>query len=294
MSKPNYSDLVKSYNNKLYKKIYTLYKDMHRRCNNPDNKYYHLYGGNGVTVCEQWQTFEGFYNTIDEVDGWDYDRYINSELELDKDIKYKGNKLYSPETCTFASKTDNRRYKPHQQNDIVGISPDGTVYEFFNIEQFCREYDVNTTQVSFCIHGKQKFHKGWQFKFKDGSTPDIEKNTDKWVIGVSPDGVEYRFKCRQDFANAHNLSSRCIAQCIHGTARHHKKWRFYFEDGSTPKPPEYKNSRVVEGKSPTGELHHFSNKAQFAREHNLCASLITKCVKGKEVQHKGWTFKYLD
>ncbi|QGZ16396.1 hypothetical protein Hena1_02460 [Erwinia phage Hena1] len=47
----------------------------------------------GVTVCEEWKYFMGFHKwwTTNHVEGW----------VLDKDLRGKGSKVYSPETCIY-------------------------------------------------------------------------------------------------------------------------------------------------------------------------------------------------
>ena len=47
----------------------------------------------GCTVCDEWLTFSNFaeWYELNNVDGY----------QLDKDIKFKGNKVYSPKTCLF-------------------------------------------------------------------------------------------------------------------------------------------------------------------------------------------------
>lgn len=41
--------------------LYDSWIDMRHRCNNPNNKNYHRYGGRGITVCDEWSTnFEPF------------------------------------------------------------------------------------------------------------------------------------------------------------------------------------------------------------------------------------------
>lgn len=46
-----------------------------------------------VTVCEEWKCFQNFAE-------WCEQNYLEN-WHLDKDILFKGNKLYSPETCCF-------------------------------------------------------------------------------------------------------------------------------------------------------------------------------------------------
>ena len=50
----------------------------------------------GCTVCEEWHNFQNFQNFKAWFDKWNVEGY-----ELDKDILFKGNTVYSPETCCF-------------------------------------------------------------------------------------------------------------------------------------------------------------------------------------------------
>jgi hypothetical protein len=40
--------------------IYNIWRQMIQRCENPNSKDYHYYGGRGIRVCERWQSFLGF------------------------------------------------------------------------------------------------------------------------------------------------------------------------------------------------------------------------------------------
>lgn len=41
-------------------KEYYIWAGMKQRCTNPNDKKFNLYGGRGIKVCKQWQSFEGF------------------------------------------------------------------------------------------------------------------------------------------------------------------------------------------------------------------------------------------
>jgi hypothetical protein len=41
--------------------VYRAWANMKDRCDNPRSARYHRYGGRGITVCDAWQKFEGFY-----------------------------------------------------------------------------------------------------------------------------------------------------------------------------------------------------------------------------------------
>jgi hypothetical protein len=56
-----------------------------------------------VTVCEEWHNFQNFAKWYDE----NYYEIEGEKMELDKDILFKGNKLYSPDTCIFTPRIIN-------------------------------------------------------------------------------------------------------------------------------------------------------------------------------------------
>lgn len=47
-------------------RIYKIWDSMLYRCNNPNDASYENYGGRGITVCEKWHTFDGFYEDMAE------------------------------------------------------------------------------------------------------------------------------------------------------------------------------------------------------------------------------------
>lgn len=67
---------LKKTHGKSDSKLYNVWQQMLQRCQNPNNKKYHIYGGKGVEVCEKWLTFEGFYEDNKEFyeDGLTIDR----------------------------------------------------------------------------------------------------------------------------------------------------------------------------------------------------------------------------
>lgn len=53
-----------------------------------------------VTCCEEWLSYENFYEWIHSQEN--FDKWLNeSRWAIDKDIIVKGNKIYSPNTCTL-------------------------------------------------------------------------------------------------------------------------------------------------------------------------------------------------
>lgn len=89
-------------------RIYKIWKDMNKRCNNPNhwaNKYYR---SKNISVCDEWKKdFKSFYE-------WSMNNGYSDNLTIDR-IDVNGN--YDPNNCRWATmkqqcnnKTNNKRY----------------------------------------------------------------------------------------------------------------------------------------------------------------------------------------
>lgn len=63
---------------------YRSWKDMRQRCGNKNNKDYKDYGGRGIVVCDEWNSFERFFSDMGErLLGQSIDRIdVNGNYEL--------------------------------------------------------------------------------------------------------------------------------------------------------------------------------------------------------------------
>ena len=95
-----------------WSRVYLCWRHMLERCYHEKSSWqYPAYYGI-CTVCEEWKCFQTFADWYKERE---YD--VNERLHLDKDIKYPGNTVYSPQTCIlvpqrinmmFVNKSNNR------------------------------------------------------------------------------------------------------------------------------------------------------------------------------------------
>lgn len=77
-------------------KEYTLWHNMIQRCY--DEKYKEKKPTyKDVTCCKEWLLYENFYEWLHEQEN--FDKWLNNDYAIDKDIIIKNNKMYSPEAC---------------------------------------------------------------------------------------------------------------------------------------------------------------------------------------------------
>ena len=78
---------------------YISWKQMKQRCLNPNAPDYKNYGGRGVTICEKWFKFAGFYEDMGErPNGLTLDRIDNNES-------------YCKENCKWSTRSEQNRNK---------------------------------------------------------------------------------------------------------------------------------------------------------------------------------------
>lgn len=105
----------------------------------------------GCTVCDEWHNYQVFAE-------WFHENKV-SGMQLDKDIKVDGNKVYSPSTCLFVSSADNTQ-KASAKNYSF-ISPDGVLTKFYGLNKFCRNNGLSAGNMVSVNNGTAKHHKGW-------------------------------------------------------------------------------------------------------------------------------------
>lgn len=156
---------------KLYNRLTITNAKIRDRVLNPLYKQYKDYGGRGITLDKKWETISGFVDDVDKIPGWDQEKYIKGEIELDKDIRYPGNKHYSKETCLWVSHKENMQVLPSVQKPFYAYNEyTGEIHEGLNQNKFSELYQLGPTGVNACLRGiKHRVGDYWIW-FK-GSSP---------------------------------------------------------------------------------------------------------------------------
>lgn len=133
-------------NNKI---LYNTFNRMISRCYNPKDYSYIDYGAKGVTVCEEWKSSYQNFLTWSLSNGW------KPGLQIDKDIKANGKKIYSPDTCLWVTQQVNMMY----QSKAFKIEYKG---EMINLRVYCHNIGMDSKQYRRVYNRIKK--KGWSLE----------------------------------------------------------------------------------------------------------------------------------
>lgn len=96
---------------------YASYSKMVSRCKNKNDSRYNTYGGVGITISEEWNTYSAYSY-------WFKDNYIEG-YHLDKDILQQdippNKKIYSPKTCMFIEGFENSKESANRRFSYINI-----------------------------------------------------------------------------------------------------------------------------------------------------------------------------
>lgn len=299
---------------KLYYRLNTIRKHIMGRCNNPNSKDYKYYGGIGVTYDRKWETFQGFLEDVDLIDGWDEDLFNDHQLQLDKDLKIEGNKHYSKDTCMWASPLENVGLRPNFMKAVIARGPYGETKRFFNKAKFARDNSFTHEGINNVLNGNQVAHKYWQFRHED-SLEDFPFYDEHIAV---PEKVKVKtrtldelvFHSYESCAKAltemygENIYGANVSSVARGIRRHCKGHviKSYYDDSPFPDDedmPEKDRYRDIEVSHKDGSLFviKYTERIKTYNEIGVDPRRVADFLKGNIKEGakslKGYTFKLL-
>lgn len=165
--------------NEWNRMVYQKWKSMLRRCYNEE--YHKTKNGKnyiGCSVCDRWLTLSNFVEDVPKITGYDRERFLNGELELDKDKKNDKNKRYTMKYCTWLPKPENSglshkgKFGSEHNCSKKVAQYDKVTHELIKIwggiREVERELGISHGNISACCKGKLKSAGGFVWKYVGG------------------------------------------------------------------------------------------------------------------------------
>lgn len=114
-----------------YQRLERIFFAMKRRCYNPSNNKYKIYGARGIKLCDEW------VNNKKEFMRWAVNNGYQADLTIDR-IDVNGN--YEPNNCRWITLAEQSRNK----RDTLYLTIDNKTQPLVN---WCRKFNVNYMTV---------------------------------------------------------------------------------------------------------------------------------------------------
>lgn len=165
---------------------YIKWRDMMNRCY---NKKFHERQPQyiGCTVCEEWHNYSNFKMWYEK------NKYGTESLDLDKDILFKGNTIYSPETCCIVPHFINTLFlcgKKSRGNLPLGVHLDKDKGKYrAELSCFGKVIKLGTFNDSFTAFDrykeyKEKFIKDIAERYRDKIPYKVYRAMMEWEIEI--------------------------------------------------------------------------------------------------------------
>jgi hypothetical protein len=126
-------------------RLHRIWKAMKTRCYNPNYVEYRHYGGKGISICCEWQTFEGFRE-------WALQNGYTETLSIDRRNNDAG---YNPDNCRWATaegqsqNTSRTKLSPEIVRRCRSEAKAGK-----SLSSLAREYGCDVSTLADAVNGR--------------------------------------------------------------------------------------------------------------------------------------------
>ncbi len=192
-------------------------------------------------------------------------------------------------SCLGVKQTQERRDEASSAKSQVHpgfISPEGVEVTIHNLRAFCKEHGLTRAAMSALSNGRATLHKGWTHV---NAKPRVRNRINTYEGFIDPEGNPVGpITNLQRFARERGLDASVLHAVWRGKKPSHHGWSHI---NSASKRHTPKRVTTYEGFiNPDGERVTITNLTKFCRDNALDQSTMWRVIKGKERQHKGWTY----
>lgn len=121
-------------------RTFVIWNGIKARCLNSSSISYKNYGGRGITICNEWLSFENFHN-------WAVANGYKDGLQIDR---IDNNKGYCPENCRWVSRTANNLNKRNTRYvNVFGLK--------IPLIVVCKEINFSRSRAYQCLQKGEDF-----------------------------------------------------------------------------------------------------------------------------------------
>ena len=196
-------------------RLYDIWRDMRHRCDCKGMKNYQYYGGRGIRYCDDWNSFERFYE-------WAISNGYSEKLTLDR-IDNDGN--YEPSNCRWVDKSVQAANRNNTgKTEYIGVSLHSNGSCYITQIRYKRKvlFSYSNPSKNECAKARNDYivknnlpHK---LNIIDDSLEDIRTRKKEYIyyaIDKNTKTVLFDNRIKQ-LASKVNLSVYFIQQCIKG------------------------------------------------------------------------------
>lgn len=154
-------------------RLYIIWIEMRQRCSNPNRPMWPDYGGRGITVCEEWASFDLFA-------AWAEANGYTEALELDR---RNNDGPYSPDNC---------RWVTHQVN--ARNRRDNTLWTAWGETKTRAEWGEDSRCVISLSSVAQRLRRGWSVE--DALSQPMRSMCERGLHKLTPESRYPNGQCR--------------------------------------------------------------------------------------------------